>query len=224
MGDHHHGHLFLGQLPDDLQDLAGKLRVERRGGLVEKEDAGIHGQSPGDGHPLLLPAGELARMGALLVAQAHLVQKGPGLFHRLIFVPLEDADLGVGKVLQHRPVGEEIEVLEHQTEIAPGPAQLIFPGIEGLPVLAGGDHRLPQVGKAPAGHFGQEGGAAEKGGFSRAGGADDGHGLPFLHGQVDVAQDLQLAVIGLLQVFDRQQFHAPAPFTDNNSGAFPARS
>ena len=59
MGDDDHGGLLLGQGADHPQHLAGELRVQGRGGLVKAEDIGAEGQGPGDGHPLLLAAGEL---------------------------------------------------------------------------------------------------------------------------------------------------------------------
>ena len=56
VGDHHHGHsppwprLSSPRAPRD------HFGIQRAGGLVEKHDPGLHGESAGDGHPLLLPA------------------------------------------------------------------------------------------------------------------------------------------------------------------------
>ena len=79
VGDHHHGHPGLGQGLHDVEHLADELRVERRGRLVEEHELGLHGQRPGDGDPLLLPAGELLRVGVPAVAEPDAVQQGLGL-------------------------------------------------------------------------------------------------------------------------------------------------
>ena len=59
VGDDDHGHPALGQADHHVEDLVDHLRVEGRGRLVEEDDLGVHGQRPGDGDPLLLPAREL---------------------------------------------------------------------------------------------------------------------------------------------------------------------
>ena len=46
----------LAKLVDQLLDLGGRDRVERRGRLVEEDDFGPHGERAGDAQPLLLPA------------------------------------------------------------------------------------------------------------------------------------------------------------------------
>jgi len=54
MGDHYHGHAFLCQGLHNIQHFSDHFRVQGRGRLIEQHDFGIHGQRPGDGHPLLL--------------------------------------------------------------------------------------------------------------------------------------------------------------------------
>ena len=73
--DHHQRHALGGQLLDHLQHLVDQLRVERRGDLVAQQHRGLHGQRAGDGHALLLAAGELARVGVELVGQADRCQQ-----------------------------------------------------------------------------------------------------------------------------------------------------
>ncbi len=60
MGDHDHGHAFAGQVRHHIEDLVDHLRVQGGGGFVKEHDLGLHGQGPGNGHPLLLAARELA--------------------------------------------------------------------------------------------------------------------------------------------------------------------
>ena len=59
-----------GELLHHVEHLADQLRVERRGGLVEEHELRLHGQGAGDGDALLLPAGELRRVGVQLVVEA----------------------------------------------------------------------------------------------------------------------------------------------------------
>ena len=79
MGDDDHGGLLFGQGADHPQHLAGELRVQGGGGLVKAEDIGAEGQGPGDGHPLLLAAGELVGVMPRPVGQTHLGQQRPSL-------------------------------------------------------------------------------------------------------------------------------------------------
>ena len=51
-----------GQLLQELQDLVRALAVEVAGGLVAEQEGGVGHDGAGDGHPLLLPAGQLARL------------------------------------------------------------------------------------------------------------------------------------------------------------------
>ena len=46
-------------VPDVAQDRLHPHRVQAGGGLVQDEHLGLHGDDAGDGHPALLPAGEL---------------------------------------------------------------------------------------------------------------------------------------------------------------------
>ena len=70
-----HNTNLLCQAADDPQDLPGQLRVQRRGRLIKAENIRMHRQRPGDGHPLLLPAGELMRIEVPLLRQADFFEK-----------------------------------------------------------------------------------------------------------------------------------------------------
>src|SRR5260370_40673947 len=52
--DHDHRHAFLGKPLHYIEHFADRLWIERRGRLIEQHDLWLHGQCPGDGHPLLL--------------------------------------------------------------------------------------------------------------------------------------------------------------------------
>src|SRR5664280_302627 len=78
--DHDHRHSGERQILHDLENLADHLGVEGRGGLVEEHDLRFHRQPPGDRHPLLLPAGELGRVGVPLLGQPDALEER----HRLL--------------------------------------------------------------------------------------------------------------------------------------------
>src|SRR2546423_4055081 len=69
---HHHDSLLelLVQSLEQRQHLFGGLAIQIAGRLVGHEDRGIAGDGPRDRHPLLLPAGELARQVAHPVGAA----------------------------------------------------------------------------------------------------------------------------------------------------------
>jgi len=49
------GPMFVSHSPEQLHDLAAAVAVESRRRLVGQDHAGLVGQSPGEGHPLLQP-------------------------------------------------------------------------------------------------------------------------------------------------------------------------
>ena len=58
VGDDQHRRAGLGEAADGEEHLLDELRIERRGHLVEEEQARLHGERPGDGDALLLAAGK----------------------------------------------------------------------------------------------------------------------------------------------------------------------
>ena len=70
-----HGGFLLGKAADDLQHLAGQLRIQCGGGLVKAENVRMQRQCAGNGHPLLLTAGELVGIVICPVGKPHLRQK-----------------------------------------------------------------------------------------------------------------------------------------------------
>jgi len=83
MGDNHHGHALVGQLPDQIQHLADHLRIQRRSRLVEQHHLRIHRQRADDRDALLLPAGQGGRIHMRLVLQADAFQEPQGRLPRL---------------------------------------------------------------------------------------------------------------------------------------------
>ena len=119
MGHDHHRHALARQQLHDLQHLPHQLGVQRGSGLVKQHDLGLHGQRPGNGHPLLLAAGQAGRHGMGFFGQAHLLQQRHGFGLRLF--PGNTAHLARadGDVVNHRQVGKQVERLEHHADIFP---------------------------------------------------------------------------------------------------------
>ena len=69
--DHHRDVLLVGQIHHDIQHFLNGLRVQRTGGLIEKDDLGLRAQRPGNGNALLLAAGKLGGVDIRLVPQTH---------------------------------------------------------------------------------------------------------------------------------------------------------
>src|SRR5699024_1733002 len=60
---------------DDVEDVLGRLRVERARRLVSEEDRRVRREGARDADALLLPARELRRVGARLVGEADEVEE-----------------------------------------------------------------------------------------------------------------------------------------------------
>ena len=179
VGDDHHGDpQFLVELLQQGQDGQGGGGVQGRGGLVAQQHLGAGGQGPGDGHPLLLPAGELGGVGPGPVSQAHQVQQFLGPFPGLGALGADELQ-GEADVVQGGALHEQVKALEDHADALPGPVE-VFGGELGhlLPVHHHGAGRGPL----------QQVHAPHQGGLARPGQADDAKDLPRLDGQVDVLQ------------------------------------
>ena len=154
-------------------------------------------QRAGDGHPLLLPAGQLVRIMVRPVAQAHLGQQVAGLLLQLgvdaLFVGLVAGLLlrqqfaRQHHVLQSGILREQVEVLEHQPKMQPLFADLAL-------ALGVGELGVPQRFAAHLDAAGVGGlqkiQTAQQRGFSAAGGPDDGDGLALFQLQRNILEHL----------------------------------
>ena len=171
-------------------DLLAQLRVQRREGFVQQQQARLGRQCPGQGHALLLAAGELVGVAAAHAGQAHQVEQllDPGA--ALVRRPAVQAEADVGG---HVQVREQGDVLEHHAH----------------PALLGG-HQQPVAGDGvavqgdAAAVRGQEAGhQAQQGGLAAAGGADQAADQALVQGEGDVFQH-RLAVEPHVQVVNGQ--------------------
>ena len=95
-----------------------QLGVEIRQRLVQQQDRGLHHQAPGQRHPLLLAAAQLARIARVEPGQVDQLQhaRDPGANLRARDAPHIQAE---GDVVVHALVGPHRVVLEHHPHAAP---------------------------------------------------------------------------------------------------------
>ena len=108
------------------------LNLLEQVGLSQKaQHFRIQCQRTGDGHTLLLTAGELEGIIFQLVGKSHLVQKLPTQLVQLLGCAFFQQGRGQGHILEGIILREQIEILEHQTEMQPVLADLllVIPGI-----------------------------------------------------------------------------------------------
>ena len=111
---------LLVQPGQQVHDFPGGLPVQVAGGFVRGDEGGVGDQGPGDGHPLLLAAGELGRVVVLAVAQAHQFQDQ---FH--VFPALPAGQLGEEQgqfhVLKGREDRDQLVELEDEAHVGGPP-------------------------------------------------------------------------------------------------------
>nr|BFE71521.1 hypothetical protein GCM10020092_048220 [Actinoplanes digitatis] len=131
----------LVQAADLGAHLQPQLRVEVGQRLVHEHQRRLEHHRPGDGHPLLLPAGELAGQLAGLVLQVHQAQRlvDPAADLRAGYPAHLEAERDVAA---DRQVREERVVLEHHAEAAPLRRQHVEPRLV-LPDAAAGQRQQP---------------------------------------------------------------------------------
>ena len=187
VGDDHHGDpQLLIQVLQQVQDGGGGGGVQGGGGLVAQQDLGVRGQGPGDGHPLLLSAGELGGIGVGLFRQPHQVQQLQGPLFGL--GGGDAADLhGEADVFQAGPLHQQVEALEDHGDLPAGQPQLLL--AEGRHLLPIHDHR---AGGGPL----QQVHAPHQGALAGAGETNDPEDLPLLNVQIDVLQGMDGALAG----------------------------
>jgi len=183
VGDDHHGHPFLGQRLHHRQYLAHHLGIERRGRLVEQHDLRLHRQRPGDGHPLLLTARQLVWPGVALVEYAHLGEQRVGAIARLPAGQTAHLRRRQREVLQHRPVGKQVEALEDHADL----------GAQRIQVGARIVHRHAVHHHTAARRLLEPVQAAQQRALAGARRPDHAHYLRILHRAVDAAQHLEAA-------------------------------
>ncbi|MCY1415269.1 hypothetical protein D9M71_307450 [compost metagenome] len=177
------------QLAQFVLQVFAQFFVQGAERFVHQQDAWLVHQRPGDGHALLLAAGQLrwAAMGELL--QLHQLEHG--LDFTLTFATALFANVqGEADVVAHRQVREQRVTLEHHANVA-----LVWWHVHQRLAV---DQDLPGAGRLEAGQH-RQGGA-----LARAAGAEEGQELTVLDVQRDVVHGGKIAVV-LVQVAQADQ-------------------
>src|SRR5262245_6839213 len=171
--------LALELLELELHPIA-ELLVERAQRLVEEEHGRARDESPGQGHPLLLAARELARIARAVRGQLH---EGEGFPH----APLDLAARHPrhaetkGHVLEHGAVGEEGVVLEDHAYAAAVGGHLV--------------HALAFDEDVTCGRLHESRYRAQARGLAASGGAEEREELAPRHGHGDAVEGQRLPVM-----------------------------
>jgi len=106
------------QSADLLAHLDPELGVEVAERLVEQQDLRLEHHGAGQRHTLLLAAGKLMRLLAAVVDKPDQVEHRLDRAHDRLFVTTLHAQ-AIGDVLEHRQMGKQGIVLEHEADAAP---------------------------------------------------------------------------------------------------------
>ena len=178
VGDHN-DRAAAGQFGQGLLDQCLVLWVGKGGGLVQHHDGGVLQNGPGQGHPLLLPAGEVGPRGADLGVHAlgQFFQDVPALGGHQRRLHLRPGGLRAGgpDIFQNGRL-EQAAVLEDKGDLVHE-----HMGVYLRHIHAAHLHH-------PGGGIPEPGDQAGGGGFAAAGGPYQGHRLPRLHGEGEMGE------------------------------------
>ena len=142
-----HRHPLVRECPNESENLADELRVERARDLVEEHQLRVHRERAGDRDALLLAAGEPVRVLVPLVLESDEREKLPRLGVRARLGQLARPDRPERDVLEHGHVREEVVRLKHDPDLAPQGVHVDLRARDDLAV----DHDRPGVDRARAG-------------------------------------------------------------------------
>ena len=182
VGDDGHGHAVFGQILDDVQYFADHFRVQCRCRFIEEHELRLHGQGAGNGHTLLLTAGQSFGIGVFLIGQADFFQELDSRLRRFILAFTAGLHGRQDDVLQDRHVREEIEALENH-------ADFLADIVDALGIA----HADAIDDDFPSRRLFQIVDAAQDRTLAGTGRADDDDDFFILNGQVDALQDFVLA-------------------------------
>ena len=143
----------MGEFGHHIKHLVDHLRVERRCRLIEEHDFRFHRESAGDGHTLLLAAGQLCRHLLGLGIHADTREQIHGQILCLVLGHMAHFDWRERHILENRFIGEQVEGLEHHADFGAESRELLallrqrlavdadIARIDGLETVDGAAHR-----------------------------------------------------------------------------------
>src|SRR4051794_7221954 len=190
--DHDHRHARLRQAPHDVEHLADQLGVQGGRRLAEQHQFGFHGQAPGEPHPLLLPARELAPEGLHAPRAPHPPEQGGSALTGGVPGHALDPAGRRHDRLQGGHVREQVEPREHHADVLPLRSDfLVLQLVELAGLLPVADEMA--VHPEPTGvDLLQVVDAAQERRLARPGGADHAHHLAGRDLQIDPLQHVDV--------------------------------
>ena len=176
------------QLIDPLQqhhDLQGAAGVQVPGGLIGDDHIGVVHQRPGNGHALLLPAGELTGIAVRLLVQPHQLED---IGDAPLQIPAggPNGPHGKGQIFVHSFLIDQAEILKDDPQSPAHQGHLAGADIiQTVPV----DHQLP------LGQGDLAGDQLDHGGLSGPGGAHQKDKLSIINAEIDPLQGLGPVVV-----------------------------
>lgn len=175
------GGMRASRLQEEVEDPRSSGGVKRTGGLICEDEPRLLGESTRDGHSLPLTTGESPRAGAEPVREPHRLKRLSGKPSGVSGVMTREYE-PVLDVLQRGEVGEQPEVLEHETDGSRAKAGAL--GLGGVGCL----HPYERVAAAVEGVEQRE--SREQGGLPSPGPAHDCQRLPRVHVEVEALEEL----------------------------------
>ena len=179
--DHGHAQGALNAAYFELHLLA-QPPVERAERLVHEHKPRLEHECPRDRHALLLATGKLPGAPVLEALQPHQLQGARNPLGHRVFVQSPHLE-GKRQIGAHRHVRKQRVVLEHHADVAAARGH--------------GVHRLAVDADGTAGRHLEAGQHHQAGGLAGAGGSEQRQKLPFVYGEVEVANDLRDPVVAL---------------------------
>ncbi len=112
MGYQQHGVSLGSCLFDGIQYLTYQLRIQGRGGLIQKKQLWLHSQRSGDRHTLLLTAGHMSGVMVGMVIQPYIFQLLYSHLFGLLLRHLPHYKEPLHNIFQGCFPGKKIEILE----------------------------------------------------------------------------------------------------------------
>ena len=194
MFDEHHGRVrAVEHVAHRADDLVHTVRVEVGGGFVQQQDAGLHGERPGEGEALHLPAAQVhggtVKLDAVHADRVEAVADAlPDRFARHVEVFRAERDI-VAESFENRL---RIRVLQYEADAPPGLAD--GRAVDGDTPLGQSAIRVNGAGSAVSGGIHafdiaaeQSGRTFENSGFADAGRPKQQHALAGFDTQVEAA-------------------------------------
>jgi|GEM_PF-2282218 len=191
VGDHDDGGALAVDFLDQLHHPARHRGIEVAGGLVSQQQARAAGQRTRDGHALLLAAGEFGRVVLEARRQTHALQRRQRALAALAagHVAVVQRHLDV---VQHVEVGDQVEGLEHETDLLVAQARAL------VVVHAVHVDAIEQV--FAAGEILQQPGDGQERGLARARRPGDGDELALVDLEREAAQGVGLDGFGAIHL------------------------